>query len=703
MLRLNRAMALGLAVGVASTLCLGTAAAASPPSVPEAWVTDVTATSAQLRAAIDPEGASTTYRFEYLSEAAYEANRAANPSGDGFEGASRVPSSGAAPVGSGTQTLAVSQHIGSLAPLTAYRYRPVARSSAGTTIGPEHVLRTQAPTNVSVPLDRRAWEMVSPLDKSGGGVGTPGALFGGGDFQAGAGGGSFTFSSPSSFGEAAGAPPASQYLSGRGGSGWTTANISAPGEAGGYGEHPDGAPFRVFSEDLSRAVMLNSSRCAVAGTCPPGYSLWQGGGFASLPSAPGLRFEGASRDLGHLLFSASGGLYEWSGGGLETVSATPGARLAAASGAVSADGRRVYFSLGEGGPLYLGAPGGPSVPLPETSGGAAFQAASADGSLAYYLVGSTLYRYQAGGGSQLLGNGVLGVLGISAGGSVAYFQDAAGLKRWQGGTATTVLAGADAALPTDYPPASATARLSADGAHLAFLSAAEVPPFDNLDAGTGQPDTELYLYGPGPLGGAPRLLCASCNPTGERPKGSASIPGAEVNGSTVAYRPRVLSASGNRVFFETADRLVIGDSDSRSDVYEWEAEGEGSCTEPDGCVGLVSGGRSSGGSFLDASAEGADVFFTTEESLVGSDPGAIDVYDYRAGGGFPEPPAPFACVGDACQPLPSAPEDPSPGTLVPHSGNPAPRYLKPRRHHKHKKRARHRHRRHHHKPKQGKR
>jgi hypothetical protein len=28
------------------------------------------------------------------------------------------------------------------------------------------------------------------------------------------------------------------------------------------------------------------------------------------------------------------------------------------------------------------------------------------------------------------------------------------------------------------------------------------------------------------------------------------------------------------------------------------------------------------------------------------------------------------CVGDSCQPLPPEPEDPTPGTLVPSSGNP---------------------------------
>lgn len=689
--RFGAAPPLGLAVLCAMALCLGTAVAASPPSIAESWITDVTATSANLRAVIDSEGVETKYRFEYLTEAAYEANLVAEPLGDGFEGAALVPASGSAPLGSGTQAIKVSQAVGSLSPLTAYRYRPVATSSGGTTIGPEHVFRTQAPTNLSIPLDNRAWELVSPADKAGGGVGAPESIFDGGVFQAAAGGGSFTFSSPSSFGDVAGAPPASQYLSVRGGSGWTSVNVSASTESGGYGDRPDGAPFRLFSAGLSRAVMLDSSRCAVAGTCPPSYSLWQSSGFSALPTVPGLRFEGATEDLAHLIFSADSGLYEWSGGGLEAISATAGARLAAPVGAVSADGQRVYFSLGEDGPLFLGQPGGTSMPLPETSGGASFQAASINGSVAYYLVGSTLHRYDAvANTSQPLDSGVIGVIGISAAGDVAYYQDSSGLKRRQGATTATVLAGADAALPSDFPPATATARISAGGAHLAFLSAAEVPPFDNLDASTRLPDTQLYIYVPPPAGGAPRLICASCNPTGERPKGSASIPGTVANGSTLAYRPRALSSSGDRVFFDTADRLAIGDTDNRPDVYEWEAAGEGTCTEPEGCVGLVSGGRSSGGRFLDASTAGDDVFFTTEESLVGSDPGALDVYDYRAGGGFPEAPKPIACNGDACQPLPSAPEDPSPGTLVPHAGNPAPKYLKPKKHRKHKKHRQHR-------------
>ena len=97
----------------------------------------------------------------------------------------------------------------------------------------------------------------------------------------------------------------------------------------------------------------------------------------------------------------------------------------------------------------------------------------------------------------------------------------------------------------------------------------------------------------------------------------------------------------------------------------------GDCGRSPGCIGLISSGRSPRGArFLDATASGADVFFITDESLVGIDPGSIDVYDARIGGGLAEPKEPFICKGDACQPLPSPPDDPTPGTLTPNAGNP---------------------------------
>jgi hypothetical protein len=678
----------GIAGAVVATLVFAAAArAAVPPQIGAAWTTEVTATSARLRAKINPEGSSTSYRFEYLTEAAYEANLNAAPPREGFFGAAKQPPGGAAPLGSGEAPVTVAQHVAGLSPLTAYRYRAVATNLGGTTHGPERVLTTQAPTNEFKLLDGRAWEMVSPVDKDGGGVGLPEAVFGGGDFQAASGGSAVAYSSAFSFAGGAGAPGASQYVSGRGENGWSTQNVTGPTLSGAYGGEPDGVPYRVFAEDLSRGLMLNGLRCAPEEACPRSYSLREGGAFAPVPGSSGLSFAGASPDLRHAVLGGEGGLYEWSGGSLQTVSATPGAALAAPLGAVSGSGQRVYFTTEAGGPLYLREIGGATKLVPETTGGgAAFQVASADGRYAFFLKAGHLRRYDATGESSTdltPSGGVVGVLGASPDATYVYYQDGSALRRWHSGTTTQVAAGAEAAAPSDYPPALGTARVGADGAHLAFVSTAELSDFENIDASSGEPDAEVYVYGPPPGGGTPILACASCNPTGERPRGSSGIPGAVANGSTRIYKPRALSANGSRAFFESADSLAIQDTNGRPDVYEWEAKGEGDCGLAGDCVGLISSGRSGVASvFLDASAGGGDAFFLTERSLVAADPGSYDVYDARVGGGLPEPSTPIPCNGDACQPLPEAPDDPSPGSLLPNSGNPTLKIeaVKPRRH-----------------------
>jgi len=672
------------------------AAAAGPPAIPATWVTAVATGSAVLRAEVDPRGLGTRYHFEYLTLAAYEANLTAGR--DGFDGARAVPSAAGLVAGSGTAPVPVSFTLvapgNPLLPDTPYRYRAVAVSEAGTTFGPARSLRTEALGAPAGLADGRGWEMVSPVDKGGGAVAAPGGLFGGGEIQAAAGGGALTYGSATAFGEPAGAPPVSQYVSTRSGGGWSTADVSAPLESGGYGDVPDGAPYRLFSADLGRGLMLDGRRCAVEETCPPSYSIWTAGSLQVLPTAPGLRFEGASADLAHVVFGAEGGLYEWGGEGLEQISAVGGATLAAPIGAISDDGSRIYYSLPEAGPLNLYEAGAGARAVPGTLAGAvAFQAASADGSLAYFISGGgKLFRYSvAAEASVPIASGVTGVLAVSPDGSHVYYQDASGLEVWHEGTVSEIAPGADATLPSDYPPATATARLGTSGTVLAFLSAAPIGDRDNADARTGSPDTEVYVYD----AGTGTLLCASCNPTGERPQGSASIPGALVNGSTTAYRPRALSADGHRLFFDSEDALVSADTDSALDIYEWEAPGEGSCAEASGCVSLISGGRGEGGRFLDASADGADVFFLSGDSLVGSDPGSIDVYDARVGGGFPEPGSQIPCNGDACQPLPSPPEDPSPGTAIPGPANPPPHYAKEGchrpRHHRERGHRCHRH------------
>jgi hypothetical protein len=726
--------------------------AAGPPQVATSWVTDVKATSANLRAEVNANGLSTTYRFEYVTQAAFEAS--------GFSGAAKAPASGSALLGSGTTPLAVVQHLGGLAPQTTYRYRPVATNSAGTTNGPEHTLTTQETSPVFHLPDARGWEMVSPLDKAGGAIAAPEALFAGGDLQAAAAGGAVTYGSSSAFGEALGSPPVSQYVSRRGAAGWSTENVSPPLESGAYGDEPNGAPYRVFSADLSAALFFGGLPCRGGFEgCPalnpvlPGSGAPTGfmayylrdnatGSFASVLGAADLAhsatshegfeafFVAASPDLANLVLSscaeltadaievpagpgrcdpAAQNLYLRSPSGLSLVNllpgdaqGSPGAAIAAPLDAISQNGARVYWT--KGGELYLWEGSHSSEVDPSAGSGEVFQAATTNGSVAFFTKAGHLHRFLAATETVTdltPGGGVLGVLGASADGSYVYYQDAVGLEAWHEGVTTTLAPGSNAAAPSDYePPTAGTAQVSADGAHLAFLSDAPLTDYDNADAESGVPDTELYLYGPPVGSGAPRLVCASCNPTGERPRGPSSIPGAEWNGSTAIYRPRALSADGARLIFDSSDELVVQDTNSRPDVYQWEANGKGECQRSPGCTHLLSSGRGAeGASFVDASEDGADAYFLTSESLVESDPGSIDLYDARVGGGFPEAREPIACLGDACQSLPSPPDDPTPTTLVGNSGNPPPAYLGPKqgrhRHPKHRKRHKakgHRHR-----------
>ena len=225
-------------------------------------------------------------------------------------------------------------------------------------------------------------------------------------------------------------------------------------------------------------------------------------------------------------------------------------------------------------------------------------------------------------------------------------------------------------------------RVSADGSTLLFQSRASLTSYDNTDAANGHSDVEVYRY---QAGGEP--LCISCNPSGARPRGrelfrpswkgqsgdggnvfaAAWIPGHE----SPLHASSPLSADGQRIFFNSNDALLPRDTNAAMDVYEWEAPGEGSCTtesssyfaQNGGCLYLISTGESPFDSeFWEADADGSDVFFTTESSLVGKDPGLVDLYDARVEGGFPEPTVSAACEGEACQSPPAPPDDPTPAS-----------------------------------------
>src|SRR4029077_4186770 len=102
------------------------------PAIPSTWVTGVTSTSAVMRAEVNPEGLATSYHFQYIADAAFEANLETGR--EGFFGARSVPTSNNG-LGSGSVPQEVSFALiapaNPLAPATAYRYRVLASNSAG--------------------------------------------------------------------------------------------------------------------------------------------------------------------------------------------------------------------------------------------------------------------------------------------------------------------------------------------------------------------------------------------------------------------------------------------------------------------------------------------------------------------------------------------------------------------------------------------
>jgi hypothetical protein len=108
---------------------------------------------------------------------------------------------------------------------------------------------------------------------------------------------------------------------------------------------------------------------------------------------------------------------------------------------------------------------------------------------------------------------------------------------------------------------------------------------------------------------------------------------------------------GNRAFFQSQEALVPQDVDNRQDVYEWEAQGVGSCTWPEGCVYLISFGQSERNEHLFAvSKSGDDAFFLSGSLLLGRDKDpTVSVYDARVNGGFPELLEESPCQGEDCK------------------------------------------------------
>jgi len=411
---------------------------AGPPTVDSLYAQNLTSSSERLIAQIDPKGLDTTYYFQYGP-----ASCAANPAQ-----CTDVPLPPGTDIGAGFGDRSAMVELTGLQPNSTYFYRVLAHNEDGTVESPEssETFFTTLPSAVGVLADHREWEQASPPEKHGAAVepiSREGALI-----QASVDGDaiSWTASSPIT-GEPQGdrRPEPVQVISTRSGEGWSSKDIATPHTKGEGYEPGEATEYRLFSPDLSLAIVqpqvpkepLENPPLAPGVSEKTIYRRAQASGeFEALVSPADdsagskfggkLEFAGATPDLHHVLFSSEvpliagageRGLYDWeAGSALKLLSVLPGPEHTPAGepnlgdhgrdvrNAISVNGSKVFWTNGLGqeedeGPLYMrdtskeetiqiNAAQGVREPSEEERGEGLdevhFQAASSDGSHVFF-------------------------------------------------------------------------------------------------------------------------------------------------------------------------------------------------------------------------------------------------------------------------------------------------------------------------------
>ncbi len=141
----------------------GTVPAVSAPSAVTGQASSITSAGAALNGSVNPNGAETTYYFEYGPTTAYGSQTTAKSAG------------------SGTGPANVSESVAGLEPETEYHYRLAAVNSEGTTYGADATFTTQTVTIVTGNIDASPDGLVNLADavtalRICAGISTPGVL-----------------------------------------------------------------------------------------------------------------------------------------------------------------------------------------------------------------------------------------------------------------------------------------------------------------------------------------------------------------------------------------------------------------------------------------------------------------------------------------------------------------------------------------------
>jgi hypothetical protein len=462
-------------------------AEAVAPTVESEQVASVTASSALASAQINPNSTETRYAFQYITQAAYEAN---GPS-ERFSGASEVPAGGGL-LGTGNQVLGASVSLTGLMPDTQYHFRVVASSHCNAeepeelceAAGEDRAFHTYPVEAPGLP-DGRAYELVSPSFKDGGEV-----------FPINPGAGRCFFCKPnwggasyprqsSTDGEAVvcegfpfsyteGAVTANEYLAKRTPSGWETVTLAPK-----LLEGAAGAGYSAFDAGLSRGVLFQEGGPSLSPQSPGEFNnlyvqptadpealspLVTGEPPTRSPGAFKTYYAGASSDFSRLFFAANdaltgptavapaapavgseeNNLYESHDGELRLVNVLPGNGATAAGATFGArpvhetgipenhdadyshaisDDGSVAFWSDAGGQVYARVDGETTVEIPDP---AKFLTASADG-VEVLLRDGHIYDLESEQTTDLTAGqgGFQGLVGQSEDLSSVYFVDTA--------------------------------------------------------------------------------------------------------------------------------------------------------------------------------------------------------------------------------------------------------------------------------------
>jgi sugar lactone lactonase YvrE len=657
-------------VKASNTVASTTSAAASfstpeiAPVVETGSVGDRSETSATLYGTVNPGGLQTTYHFEYGTTNSY---------------GSRVPLATEAPAGNLRVPREVSRLVSGLQPGTTYHYRLVAENAVGETAGVDRTFTTLAPSET---FPQRAYEQVTPVDKGGA------ALNSDWNVHAAADGSAIVVNAVAASKDAESALILGNYLSRRGSSDWldwepldppqegmaginesVTAGISADFEHALVISNHDLAPGGIAAGGNLYVKDLVTGEYAFVGGAP-GFSSWES---LTVIQTPKKIFIASAPDMSWVIFQtkisllpgvAGGNVYRWSeADGLSVVSDFPGSPTPpfAASGwpaytfpVVSSDGHAVAYGFEPGGsrygPIFRRVDGNEPTPVSVSHRSENFEellsgyleGMTPDGRYVFFSSASrltedspeesnsinNLYRYDALSEELIYVDRVEAstgptVYGFSDDGqTIYYYADDGPTRIWQAGQTQLV--------SNENPSREGVWYVTKNGRYMGW---ADVPQVTDTVEQEKLRQAHLYDAETG------QTVCVSC-PTSGKPAGAVRLMKPAPNLSNRS--PRIITEDGT-MFFDTPTRLLAADHNGKDDVYAYQ----------DGRQTLISpGDEDFAAFFVDASADGNDVFFQTNQGLVAQDvDGNADVYDARIGGGFAAqnpPPPPGSCQATEC-------------------------------------------------------